>query len=106
MHGFGVARRSLLVLARSVRGRGPTAAAAGPPTALRRHAEHSWLRGRGMASSGAGPVHTSIVRTVTEALAPVEIELVDDSASHAGHGGMKGREAVEVRGLLRSCARA
>jgi len=92
----------VLALARSVQGGGEDVLG----QALRHHTEHSWLRGRGMASSGAGPVHTSIVRAVTEALAPVEIELVDDSASHAGHGGMKGREAVEVRGLLRSCARA
>ena len=48
-------------------------------------------------AGAAGPVHTAIVRAVTEALEPVEVELVDDSASHAGHSGMKGRQAVEVR---------
>lgn len=91
MHRFG-AVRNVLALGRSVQG--VAASAVGP--ALRRHAERACPRGHSMASSGAGPVHTSIVRAVTEALAPVEIELIDDSASHAGHGGMKGREAIEV----------
>ena len=76
MRGLGAAQRSVLALARSVQG---------------------GLSGRGMASGAAGPVHTAIVRAVTEALEPVEVELVDDSASHAGHSGMKGRQAVEVR---------
>jgi len=46
--------------------------------------------------STGGPVHTAIVNAVRGALDPAELELVDDSASHAGHSGMKGREAVEV----------
>ena len=41
-------------------------------------------------------MYTSIVEAVTTALEPAELELVDDSASHAGHSGMKGKEAVEV----------
>lgn len=36
-----------------------------------------------------GPVYTSIVKAVTDNLAPTEVELIDDSASHAGHAGMK-----------------
>eukprot|EP00802_Teleaulax_amphioxeia_P019393 Tamp_19624.p2 GENE.Tamp_19624~~Tamp_19624.p2 ORF type:complete len:132 (+),score=34.13 Tamp_19624:585-980(+) len=80
MRGLGAAQRSVLALARSVQG---------------------GLSGRGMASGAAGPVHTAIVRAVTEALEPVEVELVDDSASHAGHSGMKGRQAVESHFKLR-----
>ena len=50
-----------------------------------------------MSSNPAGgPVYKAIVQAVTQALEPAELELVDDSASHAGHSGMKGREAVEV----------
>ena len=83
------ARRTLLGLARSLRGE--TAAVAVRTSALVR------VR-REMSSSSVarGPVYTSIVEAVTTALEPAELELVDDSASHAGHSGMKGREAVEV----------
>ena len=50
-----------------------------------------------------GPVFTAIVQKVTDALAPVDLELEDDSASHAGHRGMAGRKAVEVSSCLISC---
>ena len=60
-------------------------------------AQRAALVRRTMASSAShGPVYTAIVRKVTESLAPEALELHDDSASHAGHAGMKGREAVEV----------
>ena len=61
-------------------------------------AQRAALVRRTMASSAShGPVYTAIVRKVTESLAPEALELHDDSASHTGHAGMKGREAVEVR---------
>lgn len=34
-----------------------------------------------------GAVAESLTRKLTEALAPVSLEVVDDSARHAGHGG-------------------
>ena len=65
-------------------------------------AQRAALVRRTMASSAShGPVYTAIVRKVTESLAPEALELYDDSASHAGHSGMKGREAVEVCSLVR-----
>lgn len=45
-----------------------------------------------------GPVATIIRRKLTEALSPERIELIDDSARHAGHhheGGIDGRPGGE-----------
>lgn len=41
-----------------------------------------------------GPVATEIERRLCEALDPVHLEIQDDSAHHAGHGGY--REGVET----------
>mmetsp|Transcript_1164 Transcript_1164/g.2861 ORF Transcript_1164/g.2861 Transcript_1164/m.2861 type:complete len:130 (+) Transcript_1164:57-446(+) len=75
-------RRGQLVLARQVQGVLVTAR----PTSRFMASD---------ASDGRGPVYTSIVKAVTDNLAPTEVELIDDSASHAGHAGMKGKEARE-----------
>lgn len=53
---------------------------------VRREAE---LQYGDCARCAGGPVYTSIVKAVTENLSPTEVELIDDSASHAGHAGMK-----------------
>jgi BolA protein len=34
-------------------------------------------------------LHAKLVRALTDQLAPVELELVDDSAAHAGHAGAR-----------------
>ncbi|KAJ3055702.1 hypothetical protein HK097_009669 [Rhizophlyctis rosea] len=37
-----------------------------------------------------GPVYTSIQEKLSAALEPTQLEIVDDSAKHAGHAAMKG----------------
>lgn len=53
------------------------------------------------AMRAGGPVYKSIVGKLQAELQPTEIELIDDSASHSGHAGMKGKEAVESHFKLR-----
>ena len=53
-----------------------------------------------MRSTG-GPVYKAIIGKLQEALNPTEIELIDDSASHRGHAGMKGKDAIESHFKLR-----
>ena len=43
------------------------------------------------------PLHDAITRALTERLQPVELELVDDSASHAGHAGAREGSHFNVR---------
>jgi stress-induced morphogen len=46
-------------------------------------------------------VYKAIVSKLQEGLQPTEIELIDDSASHRGHAGMKGKDAIESHFKLR-----
>jgi BolA protein len=43
------------------------------------------------------PLHALLSRALTEALAPVALELVDDSAAHAGHAGARSGAHFSVR---------
>jgi stress-induced morphogen len=45
--------------------------------------------------SQRGPVYNSIIQALEEGLRPTKISLIDDSAKHAGHAGMRGKAAVE-----------
>jgi BolA protein len=40
-----------------------------------------------MNALGTGPVATEMLRRINAALAPTQIDLVDDSEQHRGHGG-------------------
>jgi BolA protein len=42
---------------------------------------------RGMNAQKTGPVATEMLRRLNSALSPAEIELIDDSEQHRGHGG-------------------
>ena len=42
------------------------------------------------------PVYSAMVAKLTAALRPAALEVADDSASHAGHGGGKGLRATET----------
>mmetsp|Transcript_28572 Transcript_28572/g.70714 ORF Transcript_28572/g.70714 Transcript_28572/m.70714 type:complete len:101 (-) Transcript_28572:310-612(-) len=46
-------------------------------------------------SAGGGPVAQSIVKALEDNLTPTKLELVDDSAKHASHAAMKGKERSE-----------
>jgi BolA family transcriptional regulator, general stress-responsive regulator len=48
------------------------------------------------------PVATEITRRITEAFAPQQLEVIDDSNAHRGHGGH--REGVETHLTLRITA--
>uniref|UniRef100_A0A7S0E088 Bola-like protein n=1 Tax=Hanusia phi TaxID=3032 RepID=A0A7S0E088_9CRYP len=50
---------------------------------------------RSMSTEGKGPVYTSIWNLVNQNLEPTHMELVDDSAKHAGHAAMKDSTARE-----------
>ena len=40
-----------------------------------------------MNAQGTGPVATEMLRRLDSALSPTQIELIDDSEAHRGHGG-------------------
>ena len=42
-------------------------------------------------------LHALLTRALTEQLAPVELELVDDSAAHAGHAGARSGAHFNLR---------
>lgn len=88
MWSASTARRTLLGLARAVQGKASA-------SVVRAAGCAGFSHRRGMASD-TGPVYEAIVNNVTHALQPVELELIDDSAAHAKHAGMKDRRAVEV----------
>lgn len=43
------------------------------------------------------PLHAAITRALEESLQPTELELVDDSAAHAGHAGAREGSHFNVR---------
>jgi BolA protein len=43
------------------------------------------------------PLHDALTQALTTELAPVELELVDDSAAHAGHAGAKAGAHFNLR---------
>jgi BolA protein len=43
------------------------------------------------------PLHAAITQALEERLQPVELELVDDSAAHAGHAGAREGSHFNVR---------
>jgi len=43
------------------------------------------------------PLHAAMVAALEAALAPTELELVDDSAAHAGHAGAKSGAHFNLR---------
>ena len=43
------------------------------------------------------PLHTAITQALEERLQPAELELVDDSAAHAGHAGAREGSHFNVR---------
>jgi BolA protein len=50
-----------------------------------------------MASLTRPELHAAMTRALQEALAPSELELVDDSAAHAGHAGAREGAHYDLR---------
>ncbi|EKX36286.1 hypothetical protein GUITHDRAFT_79024, partial [Guillardia theta CCMP2712] len=59
------------------------------------------LAKRSMSTEGKGPIYSSIWNVIDKQLQPTHIELVDDSAKHAGHEAMKGSTAKETHFRLK-----
>ena len=57
-----------------------------------------------MNASATGPVATEMLRRLDEALAPVEVELTDDSEQHRGHGGYNPAEESHFNLKIASAA--